>query len=98
MAEIFVYSGQSLGEARQDLEDDLEALLGAAGQCTGGGSGEAGWNIDLEVYEAAALEAWGQRIVAFLRERPVPPDTYLILWPSQDKESRIDVFGGQAEA
>ena len=92
-----MYSEQSLGEARQDLEDDLEALLGTAGQCTGGGSGEAGWNIDLEVYEGAALEAWAQRIVALLRERPVPPDTYLILWRSRDDRSRIEVFGGEAE-
>lgn len=98
MPDIFIYSKQPLEEARQDLEDDLETFLGSAGQCTGGGQGEGGWNIDLEIFRVSDLEACAARIGEFLRRRPVPQDTYLVLWFSPERQSRVDVFPERGEA
>jgi hypothetical protein len=98
MPDIFIYSKHPLGEARQDLEDDLESLLAGAGQCTGGGQGEGGWNIDLEVHDPDATGEWADRIAGFLRERPVPRDTFLVVWWSPERQSRLHVFENHDEA
>lgn len=55
MADIFIYSALSLGYPRGELDDDLEDLLGSAGEVTGAGAGDRGWNIDLEIYNQHEL-------------------------------------------
>lgn len=92
MSDLFIYSALPLGEARGDLEDDLEVLLGSAGQCTGGGTSEPGWNIDLEIYDNETAEQWIKRVVKYLRERLVPLDTHLVIWWSLERQSEMRVF------
>lgn len=78
---IHIYSNKALGEPRTDLEDELEDLLGDAGECTGGGQGNSGWNIDLEIFEKDHIEKWTICIKDFLKERSVPNDTYFDVLP-----------------
>ena len=86
---VFLYSAQSneqLAQGRSALEDDLDDFLKDAGQVTGGGSGDLGWNVDLEVV-VDDLEPLLERLVGFLRGWPVPPDAYMMIG-----ERRLDVF------
>ncbi len=66
---VFIYSYQRLSEPCIDLEDDLEDFLSGAGEITGGGGGSVGWNIDLELRDAADVEHWVERLAGFLRDR-----------------------------
>jgi hypothetical protein len=77
MSYIHIYSSQPLNSARGNLEDDLDDMLGAAGEVTGGGSGKRGWNIDLEIYEDDKFQDWLRDVIAFLKRQDVPVDTYL---------------------
>ncbi len=97
MPDIFIYSREPLGEARQGLEDDLDGLLAGAGECTGGGCGERGWNIDLDVFDLATTDSWVERIIDYLRKRPVPRDTYVTVWWSPERQRKIYVFEDHEE-
>lgn len=94
-AEIFIYSKKSLlqyaGKARDELEDDLEQLLGEAGEVTGAGAGTAGWNLDVRLHDASALEQWLERLTTFLRNWEVPDDTHLEVFLTTGPR-RVDVF------
>jgi hypothetical protein len=93
-ATIYLYSKLPLCRSRGDLEDDVEALLGAEGECVGGGGGvgKPGWNLDFEIVDLDRLDFWMQRLVEFLREWGVPPDTYLDGWSGDDHRGRVEVF------
>ena len=88
---VFIYSNQPLDCVRGELEDDLDELLGSAGECTGAGEGQSGWNIDLEIFDANEVTDWVERIRRFLEAYPVPADTYCQIVPSEhdaDVENR----------
>ncbi|MEV0821718.1 hypothetical protein [Nonomuraea rubra] len=56
-----------LGAARVprfDLEDTIEAILGEEGELTGGGSGDIGENIDIEIFDDADAGRLLARIAA----------------------------------
>jgi hypothetical protein len=44
------------------------------------------------------LDFWMQRLVEFLREWGVPPDTYLVGWFGDEQRGRLDVFPTQGNA
>ena len=94
-AEVFISSHQPLGCARMDLEDDIQELLGGAGEVTGGGSGQSGWNIDVAWAEGIAPEGWVARLAAFLREWGVPGDTFMTVlppgWVEGEPPQRVEV-------
>ena len=96
MSTVYIYSQEPLGGARSNLEDDLEEALGPRVTVTGGGAGEQGWNIDLEITDDGSPEAVVSEIVAFLRERGVPGDTYLRVystgWSKGEEPQTIAVF------
>lgn len=91
MVEIYIYSSICLREPRGNLEDDLASILGSAVTVTGGGGGDRGWNIDLEV-DNVALPDPIEKVKAFLRGWGVPPDTHLDVWDSAEKRTRHDVY------
>src|SRR5437016_8258209 len=91
-ADIYVYSKLPLGRSRDDLEEDIEALLGDEGECIGRGRGKPGWNVDFEIFDPDRLDFWMRRLVEFLREWGVPPDTYLVGWLGDEQRGRLDVF------
>src|SRR5262245_44956726 len=80
--DIYIYCpiGQP-GAARGELGFDLEELLGAAGEITGGGSGVQGFNIDLELNDDEDLEQWITRLRDFLRQQGARPGTYFTIYP-----------------
>src|SRR5262249_17204989 len=96
-AEGFIFSSQPLGCARAGLEDDIEEVLGPAGERAGRGTGAAGWNIDVALAEGVPHEPWVARLAAFLRERGVPPDTHFEVlppgWVPGQPSRRVEVFG-----
>jgi hypothetical protein len=93
-ADIFIYAQGEYppwqDKGRADLEYDLEELLGAAGEVTGAGMGETGWNLDLHLHDAAEVDRWADKLVRFLREWGVPDETYLHVVLTQSR--RVDVF------
>lgn len=89
MAFIDIYSSQPLDYARGNLEDDLDEFLNGYGETCGGGGGERGWNIDLEINDDEDLGEWVQAVVTFLRGLKVPPDTYL-----KTENARYSVYEG----
>jgi len=92
---IYIYSKQRLGEPRGDLEDDLDAFLGGAGEVTGGGGGEAGWNVEVLLDDATYAEPWVDRLAEFLRDRGVPEDTHFDVVSEDQQPRRIGVFAGR---
>lgn len=77
--DIFIYSSKPLPQGRGALEDDIDVLLGDAGEVTGGGIGQAGWNVDVEIYDTSDAEEELEKLREFLRQWPVPSDTYLVV-------------------
>ena len=74
---LYIYSAGDAPEARQDLEDDLEEILGDMAEVSGGGQGERGWNIDIELYVPENLESAIDQIRTYLQEKNVSRDTYI---------------------
>lgn len=52
---IYIYGTGALVDALGSIEDDLQDLLSPHAEVTGSGSGEDGWNIDVEYFEADAV-------------------------------------------
>ena len=94
--DVFIYSSFPLRDARQGLEDDLDDMLGDAGEVTGGGSGGAGWNIDVEILVEAEANSLVSQIAAFLRDYPVPSDTHMNVAVADGLPIRFDVFSDQS--
>jgi hypothetical protein len=94
-ADIFLYSSKSSPalqrEGRGGLEDDLDEFFGDAGEVTGGGSGNTGWNLDMRLFDASDLERWLERLTAFLRNWGVPDDAFLDVLVTEGPR-RVDVF------
>lgn len=72
---IHVYGSSSLGDARQEIEDKIDFVLDGLGEVTGGGAGQTGWNIDVEVFEGKDIETACSSIRRILRERGTDPST-----------------------
>ena len=93
MIEIYIYSNLELKEPRGNLEDDLEEFLEDNGEVSGAGSGEKGWNIDLNIHDVVVV--WPYKIKNFLKEWGVPEDCYLKVyhhdWEEGDHVTKIDV-------
>ncbi len=86
--EIFIYSSQPLGFSKSEVEDDIDEMLGDVGEVTGSGSGQAGWNIDIEIYDPENVTKAQVEIINILKNRKVPKDTYLQMVGS----GRVNVY------
>jgi hypothetical protein len=99
LPEIHIYSRMDLdGRSRGDLEEDIYAHFQAELEVTGGGEGQDGWNIDLQLAsEDACMEPLVSSLVAFLRRWSVPPDTILNVfssdWSEGQSPARVNVYG-----
>lgn len=101
-SEIHIYSKLDLGQPRGDLEDDLQERFEEEIEITGGGQGQGGWNVDLELLdEDADVHRFVKRLVKFLQKWTVPRDTYLNVftseWVEGKKPTRVEVFGSPPE-
>ena len=77
--DISIYSKSELCIGRQALEDELADLLGGYGEVTGGGVGDRGWHVDIEIFEESLTDQILGKIIALLCEQQGPPDTYLMV-------------------
>lgn len=59
------------------MEDDLEDLLGEMAEVSGGGQGERGWSIDIELYVPENLEFVIEQIRTYLQQKNVSRETYI---------------------
>ncbi len=66
---------------RIGLEEELEDLLGDAGEVGDGGSGSMGWDVNLELFDDAEVQPWVEKLTAFLRTWGAPADTAIIIYP-----------------
>jgi hypothetical protein len=48
--EVFINAAPGFGRPRDEVEDAIEEFLGQRGVVTGGGAGELGANIDIEIH------------------------------------------------
>ena len=87
--DLFIYSNLPLTCGRDVVEDAVDDAISGNGEVTGGGSGDAGWNVDVELFSADDTDAHVAAIVRTLRELPVPNDTYLVFGADQ---SRVNVY------
>jgi hypothetical protein len=92
--ELSVYFYSKIDFYRTKLEDDLEELLSENGEVTGGGSGESGSNIDLEIFDPENLPAHIKRIRKLLRKYKVPLDTIIRVF--LDNKSVYSVYGKES--
>ena len=100
---IYIYSALALGQARGNLEDDIQDQFEEEIEVAGGGGGQLGWNVDLELLqEDADVQQFAKKLAKFLRKWGVPRDTYLDLyasdWVEGQKPTRLNVFDNPARA
>jgi len=75
--DVFIYASPGFGHARDVIEDALEDALGDGAEVTGGGSGQMGSNIDLELaagFDSAAVLATVRTV---LKGFKCPADTVI---------------------
>ena len=93
---IYIYSKLDLGQSRGNLEDDIQDHFEDEIEVTGGGQGQGGWNVDLELLEEDDdVHCFADKLVKFLQKWGVPRDTYLDLyesdWVEGQKPKRVSV-------
>lgn len=76
--DVYIYFFSDLPVSRDAIEDTLDKYLGERGEVTGGGSGEGGSNLDLEIFEGDARNHL-PAIRKILRRFKVPPDTQIVI-------------------
>jgi hypothetical protein len=54
--DVFIYFPPNLGVDKDEIEDALDEVIGNLGEVSGGGIGEKGMNIDLDVEDDADPE------------------------------------------
>ena len=76
--DIFIYFSQ-LSVPRDVVEDALQDCLGDRGEVTGGGLGNRGANIDIEVFSDQDGPLILCEMKRTLRGMDVPQDTWLVI-------------------
>lgn len=75
--DVFIYFPPGLEVPRDEIEDAIEACLGARGEVTGGGGGTQGSNVDIELFQPD--KGIVAEIRRTLRELGVPAATRLVV-------------------
>lgn len=76
--EIFVYFGVGLDVPRDEIEEAIDEVLASRGEVTGGGSGNSGTNIDIEIFDNNDIAAV-QDVKNALRNLDLPSDTTIVI-------------------
>ena len=77
--DVFIYTNDSLGCDRNEVEDALEEALEGMGEVTGGGSGQRGSNWDLEIRENHSEEEVLHLIRTVLKNLKCPQSTSIVI-------------------
>lgn len=73
--DIYIYFAFQEEINIDDLEDEVDKLLGDKGEVTGRGMGISGGNIDVELYDEKKLK----HFLGELHELKFPNDTYYVI-------------------
>ena len=73
--EVYIYFVLNDEVLIDELEDNIDELLGCNGEVTGSGMGIKGGNIDIEIYDKNFLDI----LVKELHSLKLPKDTYLVI-------------------
>ncbi len=73
--DIYIYFGLEEDVDIDDLEEEIDEILGDKGEVTGRGMGISGGNIDVELYNETILEHFLEE----LRELEFPKETYYVI-------------------
>lgn len=83
------------------IEDEIEELLGDAGEIVGAGAGIMGWDIHLELNEGEDWQKWVERIRTLLRELRVRREIWLGVFPPNDEDEgtyhRVGIFDEESD-
>ena len=78
--DVFIYFPDRLPYGRDELEDALNEALDGLGEVSGGGSGETGSNIDIEIFDEELTKS---QIAALVRDAlstyNLPPSCYMTI-------------------
>jgi len=74
---IDIYFPPGLTIDRDEIQVELERQLGSRGEVVGAGTGEAGSNLDLEIFDVADRTAVLDLITSALADLGVPPETII---------------------
>ena len=78
--DVFIYATPGFGHPKDQIEDALDDMLGALGEVTGGGSGESGVNIDIEIYDdQITSDEVLTKIRALLQSFDVPQNIRIVI-------------------
>ena len=73
--DIFIYFELEGDVDIDDLEEEIDEILGDKGEVTGRGMGISGGNIDVELFDETILE----NFLKELRELEFPQDAYYVI-------------------
>ncbi|HUO10947.1 MAG TPA: hypothetical protein VM008_21785 [Phycisphaerae bacterium] len=77
---VFIYFNEPLTVARDEIEDAIEVVLNDKGEVTGGGSGNLGSNIDVEVFDESLDEVKTFALIqSALRRFRIPKSTSIVI-------------------
>jgi hypothetical protein len=85
-----------LGDARTseaDIEDLIEDILGEQGEVTGGGEGDTGGNIDIEIFEDADTERLMSEIVLAISDH-LPKNASYVFTDDEERHLLRDQLPG----
>ena len=77
--DVFIYFSPQLSIPKDVIEDVLQECLGDRGEVTGGGIGDRGANIDIEVFDGEDHCAVLSDVERALRDLQVPRATWLVV-------------------
>ena len=75
---IFIYFPKNSKVKRDVLEDAIDDILDGSGEITGGGTGNEGSNIDIEIFEGDPAN-YKEELINLLREYNCPAQTYIVI-------------------
>ncbi|MEV4365385.1 hypothetical protein [Nonomuraea sp. NPDC049625] len=96
MVEVFIswLGGAQVGKA--DIEDLIEDILGDQGEVTGGGEGDTGGNIDIEIFEDADAERLVSEIVKAISGH-LPKNAYYVFADDEERHLLREQLPGAAQ-
>jgi hypothetical protein len=71
------------GMDRENLAEELEAFFSDAAEECGAGTGRAGFNLDYELADGEAADAWADRLKPFLVGLEVPRGSAFTVFPDE---------------
>ena len=76
--DLFVYFPPNLGIDRDYVEESIQSVLGDIGEVTGGGAGQSGSNVDIEVFQDIDIDRAIALVSKLLISINAPGETLIV--------------------